>query len=58
MGYVPPAMREKGMVPKKLAAPKFKTEQQKVLTKDELFEKLRTTNYGKADGAWFGNNGT
>ena len=55
MPYVPPAMRKKGVVPKKIEAPKWKKEEKvkPVISKAELFEKLRTTNYGKADGSWF-----
>jgi hypothetical protein len=56
MPYVPPKMREKGVVPKKLATPKF-VEERKAMTKQELFESIRLKEYGKADGAWFGDGG-
>lgn len=51
MPYVPPNMRAKGVTPKKLAIPKFKTDQP-VKSKEELFESLRKDRYGKADRAW------
>lgn len=56
MPYVPPKMRERRIVPKKLATPKF-VEERKAMTKQELFESIRLKEYGKADGAWFGDGG-
>jgi hypothetical protein len=56
MPYVPPKMREKGLVPKKLALPKF-VQKRSEMTKQQLFESIRIKNYGKADGAWSGDDG-
>lgn len=56
MPYVPPKMREKGLVPKKLTPPKFVQERSE-MTKQQLFESIRIKNYGKADGAWSGDGG-
>lgn len=56
MPYVPPNMREKGITPKKLNAPKIIDVPK--MTKQELFESLRIKEYGKADGAWFGKRGS
>jgi hypothetical protein len=56
MPYVPPKMREKGLIPKKLAPPKFVQERSE-MTKQQLFESIRIKNYGKADGAWSGDGG-
>lgn len=57
MPYVPPKMREKGLIPKKLAPPKFVQERSE-MTKQQLFESIRIKNYGKADGAWSGDGGS
>lgn len=57
MPYVPPKMREKGLVPKKLTPPKFVQERSE-MTKQQLFESIRIKNYGKADGAWSGDGGS
>ena len=51
MPYVPPNMRAKGIIPKKLETPKLKTEQP-INSKEELFESLKKDRYGKADEAW------
>ena len=53
MPYVPPKMRERGIIPKKLTTPKF-VQEKTVMTKQELFESIRIKKYGKADGAWCG----
>jgi hypothetical protein len=53
MPYVPPNMREKGIVPQKIKLnPAKVTDTSKTMTKWELFEKIRLENYGKADKAW------
>ena len=56
MPYVPPNMREREVTPQKLTTPKF-VEEIKVMSKQELFESIRLKEYGKADGAWFGDGG-
>ena len=56
MPYVPPNMRERVVTPQKLTTPKF-VEEIKVMSKQELFESIRLKEYGKADGAWFGDGG-
>lgn len=53
MPYIPPKMREKGIIPKKLATPKF-VEEKMMMSKQELFELIRLKDYGKADRAWCG----
>lgn len=53
MPYIPPNMRERGVTPNKLVNPK-NVEEKKVMSKQQLFESIRIKEYGKADGAWFG----
>jgi hypothetical protein len=59
MPYIPPNMRVKGLTPKKLTVYKTKVVDEKpLMTKQELFESIRLKEYGKADGAWFGDGGS
>ncbi len=59
MPYVPPNLRAKGLTPKKLTVYKVKSVDEKPkMTKEELFESIRLKEYGKADGAWFGDDGS
>jgi len=53
MSYVPPNMHKRGIVPKKLVTIKV-VEKKKFISKHDLFESIRLKDYGKADGAWFG----
>jgi hypothetical protein len=58
MPYTPPHLRNKGEAPKKLTVYKVKTiVETPKLNKEELFESIRLKEYGKADGAWFGDGG-
>lgn len=53
MPYVPPLMREKGVIPQKIKMKSVKNvDTSKTMSKWELFEKIRLENYGKADKAW------
>ena len=52
MPYVPPALRKRGIQPKKITQFKPKQKEVKTISKVELFENMRKDHYGKADAAW------
>ena len=59
MPYILPHLRSKGEALKKLTVYKVKTIVDiPKLSKGEIFESIRLKEYGKADGAWLGDDGT
>jgi hypothetical protein len=59
MTYVHPQLRRRRVPSNTSASPVILTKPEKVYTTiDEIMEQSRVENYGKADGAWVGDDGS
>lgn len=52
MPYVPPAMRKRGLEPKKIVTVVKKHVKETKVSKQQLMEEVRMEDYGKADQAY------